>query len=198
MSGFKPNYFHDWPFFQGSTADRLPVAPLRVPLLHLPRQFRYLQRADKAVSGAFAFRKGMRTWAGKVLLFCQLPETRDLQARIRPAVQAPTAALNLTIGTHQCQVTIRSAARCVSCYSSEDWQQLDSSGSLSATSPTPPGDTDPPSVLLSVLARKCLAMPAFFPDELSVINRPRQEPICLGSLAAQHLGLQAPPSTFSF
>lgn len=70
---------------------------------------------------------------------------------------------------------------------------------LSAISPTPPGDADPPSVLLSVLTGKRLAMPALFPDELSVFSRPRQqEPICLGSLAVWYSGLQAPPSTFSF
>lgn len=105
---------------------------------------------------------------------------------------------NLTIGTHQCQVTISSAAKCVTATLQKTGNSSIPLEALSATSPTPPGDTDPPSVLLSLLAGNCPAMPAFLPDELSVINRPRQgEPICLGSLAAQHLGLQAPPSTFS-
>lgn len=129
----------------------------------------------------------MRTWEGKASLVCQPLENRDLSARIRAAVQAPTAALNLTTGTHQCQVTISSAAKCVSCDSSQDWQQLHPSGSPVCHQPHSTCRHRPTLCAPTSSGREVPCHASLFPGEQSMINRPRQGEPSVWALQ-QHTG----------
>lgn len=167
--------FHDWPFLQGSTAGRLPVASLTVHLLHLPRQLRHLQKADIAVWGVSALE--MDDNLGRQSL-SHLPAPGEQRSLCKD--KASSSSTNCcTEFNHWHSPKPSDNQFCSQVCKLLLFRRLGNSliplETFSATSPTPPGDTDPPSVLLSVLAGKCLAMPAFFPDELSMINRPDKE-----------------------